>query len=38
MELQEVAWGGIDRIALAQDRESWWGLVNAIMNLRDSIK
>jgi len=34
MELQKVAWGGIDRIALGQDRDRLWGLVNAVMNLR----
>ena len=25
--------GGIDWIHLAQDRDRWWALVNAIMNL-----
>jgi hypothetical protein len=25
--------GGIDWIYLAQDREWWWALVNAVMNL-----
>jgi hypothetical protein len=34
MELQEVAWGGMDWIALAQDRDRWWVLVNAVVNLR----
>ena len=24
MDLEEVEWGGIDWIALAQDRDSWW--------------
>jgi hypothetical protein len=26
--------GGMDWIDMAQDRERWWALVNAVMNLR----
>ena len=26
--------GGMDWIDLAQDRDRWWTLVNAVMNLR----
>ena len=32
--IQEVGCGGIDWIDLAQDRERWWALVNAVMNFR----
>jgi len=34
MDLQEVGWGAIDWIKLVQDRDSWRGLVNAVMNLQ----
>jgi hypothetical protein len=34
MDLREVKWVGMDRINLAEDRERWWAVVNAVMNLR----
>jgi hypothetical protein len=36
MDLQEVGWGGMDWIDMAQDRERWRALASAVMNLRVS--
>jgi len=32
MDSQEIGWGGMDWIDLAQDRDRCWALVNAVMN------
>jgi hypothetical protein len=34
MDIQEVGSGDMGWIELAQDRNRWWALVNALMNLR----
>jgi hypothetical protein len=34
MDLREIGWGGVEWIHLAQDRNRWRALVNAVMNLR----
>ena len=34
MDLQEVGCGPVDWIGLAQDRDGWQKLVNAVMNLQ----
>jgi hypothetical protein len=34
MDLQQVGWGGMDWIDMAQDRDRWWAVVSAVMNLQ----
>jgi hypothetical protein len=33
MDLLEIGWGDVGLIGLAQDRDKWRALVNAVMNL-----
>jgi hypothetical protein len=33
MDLEEVGWGDVDWIGLAQDRDRWRALMNAVMSL-----
>ena len=33
LAFQEVGCGGMDWMKLARDRDRWWALVNAVMNL-----
>jgi hypothetical protein len=33
MDLREIGWG-VEWIQLAKDRDRWWAVVNAVMNLR----
>jgi hypothetical protein len=34
MDLGEIGWGGEDWAGLAQDKDKWRALVNAIINFR----
>jgi hypothetical protein len=34
MDLGETGWWSVDWIRLTQDRDRWWAVVNAVMNLQ----
>jgi hypothetical protein len=34
MDLRDTGWGGLEWIHLAQNRDRWRAVVNAVMNLR----
>jgi hypothetical protein len=34
MGLMEIWWEGVDKIAIAQDRDQWRAVVNTVMSLR----
>jgi hypothetical protein len=34
MDLEVIGWGGVEWIHLAQDRDRWRAVVNAVMNFR----
>jgi hypothetical protein len=34
IDLLEISWGGVVWIGVAQDRDKWRALINAVMNLR----
>jgi hypothetical protein len=34
IDILEIGWGGVDWIGLAQDKDKWRALVNAVMNLQ----
>jgi hypothetical protein len=38
MDVREIEWDGMDWIDLGEDRDEWRAFVNAVMNLRGSIK
>ena len=38
MKVQEIGWGAVDWIEMAQDKEKWWAFVNRLMKLSVSIK
>jgi hypothetical protein len=33
MDLREIGWDVVDWLYLSQERDLWWALVNAVMNL-----
>lgn len=33
LDLKEIGWEGMDWIHLAEDRDKWWAVMNAVINL-----
>jgi hypothetical protein len=33
MQLMEIGWEGVNWIEVAQNRDQWWAIVNAVVNL-----
>jgi hypothetical protein len=33
-DIMEIVWEGVDWIHLVRERDQWWALVNAILNLQ----
>jgi hypothetical protein len=33
MDIRVIGWSGVDWVGVAQDRDRWWALVKAVMNL-----
>jgi hypothetical protein len=33
-DITEIGWEGVDWMHLAQERNSWWAVVNTVINLR----
>jgi len=38
MDLQEMEWGDLNWIDMAQDRDRWQAFMNAVINVRDPKK
>jgi hypothetical protein len=34
MDLRKIGLEGVDRMHMAQNRDQWWDLVNAVINLQ----
>ena len=34
IDVQEVGWGRMDGLDLAQDRDRWWAVLNVVLNFR----
>jgi hypothetical protein len=36
MDFEETGWEGMDRLHMAENRDTWWAVVNTVMSLRVS--